>query len=370
MSFQHGSMGKAEAIGIIFSTTMVRIFLSNPVYLLATVGEIAWIVSFLGGILGILAFYGFLYVYKRIPEDLFDMAKNLLGLGSARFIAVFCIGVFVLNAVLLFRQFTENTLLTSLPNTDFQIVSLAYAVCIAIMVYIGIEGIGRSMYIIIPFGVAGLGAVLLMLYPFYCVYNLTPWRGYGLLTAAKSVVLASGYNVGILALFAMASSFPNSRTLQAAAIFGLGGSSLVKGTSLLVYTLVYGVQVGQEKVLPFFEMARLVHLSRYLQRIESLFIILWVIAGVIAIAVSVYAALFMLCKLLDLPAMRPMVPLTMLLILGLASLPKDIISAISMDNYLCSSLFAGAVYGISAVLLIALWVKALRKRRGRRCTSG
>lgn len=370
MSFQHGFMGKAEGIGIVFNTTMVRIFLSNPVYLLSTVGELAWLVSLLGGMLSLVAFYGFFYVYRRVPGDLFDISKKLLGLWGARFIAVLCIAIFALNAVLLFRQFTENTLLTSLPNADFQIVSLAYAVCIALMIYIGIEGISRTIYIIMPFGIVGLGIVLLMLYPFYSIYNLAPWQGYGLKTAVKSVLLASGFNVGILALMIMAGSFQNSNTLQASAIFGLGGSGLVKGASILVYTLVYGVQVGQEKVLPFFEMARLVYLSRYLQRIESLFIILWVIAGVIAIAISIYVTLYMLSKLLDLPAIRPMIPLAVLIIQDLASLPGDIISAISLDNYLCPVFFSGAVYGIPFILLIALWCKELRKRRLRQCTSG
>lgn len=371
MSYQHGPLGQVEAIGIIFNISMVRVFLSNPVQVIAASGEVAWLVILAAGLISIAASFVFLYVYKRVPGDLYQITEKLLGIWAARLMALICISLLFINAVLLFRQFTENTLLTALPNTDFQVVSFGYALCVLIILYTGIEAIGRSIYIIIPFGVIGLTAVFLLLYPYYDIYNLAPWLGYGIKQAMGASVASSGYNMsGFLIITILAPSLQKYRTIRTSIVFGLGGSALIKSASLGVFVLVFGVQVGLEKVLPFYEMARLVYLSRYIQRIESLFILLWVIAGTFAVAVTLYFTLFMIARVFDLPTLKPVMPIAVLVVEQVASLPKDIISAIQLDGYLHTTVFAGCEIAIPLVLLLALWIKSLKRGGLKKCPTG
>lgn len=371
MSYQHGPLGQVAAIGIIFNISMVRVFLSNPVQVIDVSGEVAWLVIIVAGLISIAASFVFLYVYKRVPGDLYQITEQLLGSWVARVMALVCISLLLANAIFLFRQFTENTLLTALPNTDFQVVSFGYALCVLIILYTGIEAIGRSIYIIIPFGVIGLTAVFLLLYPYYDIYNLAPWLGYGIKQAIIASFASSGYNLsGFLALTILAPSLQSYRTVRTAMVFGLGGSALIKSASLGVFVLVFGVQVGLEKVLPFYEMARLVYISRYVQRIESLFILLWVIAGTFAVAVSLYFTLFMLARVFDLPALKPIMPISIIIVEQVASLPEDIISTIQMDGYLHTTVFAGCEIAIPFILLLALWIKNLKRGGVKKCPSG
>lgn len=371
MSYQHGTLGQAEVIGIIFNISMVRVFLSNPVQVIALSGELAWLVTLVAGFISMAASFVFLYVYKRVPGDLYQITEKLLGIWGARIMALLCISLFFTNAVLLFRQFTENTLLTALPNTDFQVISFGYALCVLIVLYAGIEAMGRSLYIIIPFGVIGLAAVFLLLYPYYDVYNLAPWLGYGIKEVISASIASSGYNIsGFLAVTMLAPSLQNYRTVRTSLVFGLGGSALIKSASLGVFVLVFGVQVGLEKVLPFYEMARLVYISRYLQRIESLFILLWVIAGTFAVAVALYFTLFMLARLLNLPAIKPIMPIAVIILEQVASLHEDIIKVIRMDGYLHNTVFAGCEIAIPFILLLALWIKGSKQGGVKKCPSG
>jgi hypothetical protein len=134
--------------------------------------------------------------------------------------------------------------------------------------------------------------------------------------------------------------------------------------------MVFGVSVGREKVLPFFEMARLVYLSRYLQRIEALFIMLWVVAGVLGIAVDVYMGLYLLTRLLHLPSMRPILPIVMIILVELGMMPPDIVTAIELENLVISTYFKIGLYVIPAILLITAWFKNRKKRKVRVCAKG
>jgi hypothetical protein len=119
--------------------------------------------------------------------------------------------------------------------------------------------------------------------------------------------------------------------------------------------------VGVEKTLPFFEMSRLVYLSRYVQRIEALFIVIWVITGLLAIAINIFAALYLVARPLGLPSLRPLVPVMAMIVVNLAVIPHDIGAVVAADNSLVVVLSVG-VYGGPLLLTAMAYLKGRRKK--------
>ena len=200
-----------------------------------------------------------------------------------------------------------------------------------------------------------------MVSPFYVIYNLTPWQGNGIMMAINTGVSSIGLTFGILSIIFLSSAFQNAKTIKRVAVYALGGAFLLRLLFMLVYTMVFGVAVGGEKVMPFFELTRLVYINQYIQRIEALFILVWVISGVLAIAGSLYVGLYLIVILLKLPALRPIVPLGAMIVAYLAMLPPDISYTIKVDTLLIA--FAGI--GISlfpGILFVMALVKARRKK--------
>ena len=144
------------------------------------------------------------------------------------------------------------------------------------------------------------------------------------MTAVQSGIHGVGFNVGVLSLVFLSSAFQNAKTIKSAAIYALGGSIVLRIVYMLVYTMVFGVAIGGEKTMPFFELARLVYVNQYIQRIEALFIVVWVVFGLMAIAGSMYIGLYLIVVLLKLPALRPIVPLGAMIVANLAMLPPNI----------------------------------------------
>lgn len=366
MSYHVGKMGVSEGLALVFLATFPRVFLTRPAQTIETNAGLAWLASLLPLVFTLIPAFLLLFVFRRVKGDLYTVTEQLLGRAMAWGISLFLIILFLSDATLLLRQFAENTLLTALPYMEFNNAILWYIVNAVILCFLGIECIARTAYIILPLGVLSLFLVMAGLIPFYDINLVGPWQGRGWGQAFQSGILISGINFGVLLLFVLGPVFQNLRTIKRAAVLGLGGSTILKSLSIFVFTMVFGVNTALEKTIPFFEMARLLYLNRYIQRVESLFIVLWLIAGIMSIAIDLYMAGYLITRMLSLTTLRPLLPSMALLITGTAMMPPDIASVIMLDTQITTRLHNAGIYGIPLLLFA---VTLLRRRRSRSCSA-
>lgn len=363
MSYQSGKMGISEGMALVFMVTFVPVFQSIWSITIDRAEGAAWMIPVINGILTICVFLLLLYVMERVPGDLIDVSGKLLGRPVAMLIGLVYFAHFYIEAALLLREFAENTLLTALPYLEFSVAILFYSSVAAVILYIGIEPLARGAYIVMPVLVSGVLMVVIFLYPKFIFLQLAPWQGPGLTVVLINGVQVSGFNFGLLLLPILGRSLHDIATIRYAALYGFGLSILMRVVMLLGFTLVFGAGAGREKMLPFFEMTRAVYTSRYLQRIESLFILMWVIVGVLAIALTLYVSIYIIGRMFDLPTLRPLVIPATLVAAQIAMLPPDITSVLLLHANLIT-----AWYNIGAII-IPLFIAAaffVRRKGGKK----
>lgn len=363
MSYQPGRMGMAEAIGLVLIVTLPRVFLTTPAVSLAETHNLAWATPLVAWMAPLAVFFLLAGVTKHLPGDLIAVSERLLGRVGAWFIGLYYILIFLIDAALLLRQFAENTIITALQHANYYVVISWFLLFAGILICFTLEGIARASYLLMPFVVAGILIVIILLTPFYEPYRMLPWQGAGLGPAMERGLMVSGLNLGVILLFIFAPQFQTANTIRVAAVYGGGLSAVLKSMVIFFCLLAFGVAKGIEKTLPFFEMARLAYLSRYVQHIESLFIVIWVINGILAITINLYVALYLIARLFRLPTFRPLIPAVAVVVLNLASLPPDIIATVKLDNLAIATIFNGGIFGIPLILCLAAWLKGRRKRR-------
>ncbi len=360
-TYHIGNLGIAEGIALVFGLVVSRLFLSGMANGIQENGQLYWLTMIIFTVIPLVVLFMMVYVTNRVSGDIVAVCQQLVGKVGAWLIVVTYSGMFLGNSALILRQYAEYTLSTALPRAEFQFVIVWYAVTAGIICYLGIEALCRSGYILLPFMFSGLILILVMVSPFYVVYNLTPWQGNGIMTAVQSGMRGAGYNIGVLSLIFLSSAFQNTKTIKSVAIYALGSSLVLRVLYMLVYTMVFGVAVGGEKSMPFFELARLVYLNQYIQRIEALFILVWVIFGLLAIAGSMYVGLYLILLLLKLPALRSVVPLGSMIVANLAMLPPDIGYTIQVDQVFVQVTQIG-IYLFPGILFVMTLVKKRRKK--------
>lgn len=366
MSYQSGRMGMAEGIALVFTISFTTACLTLLSEAIETSRELGWLSIIVSGLSTMVMLFLFIYVFERIPGDLFFIARHLFGKRGACLISIYYIVMFFANAIILIRQFAENTLIMSLPSLNFQLAVGWYAFSAAFIIYFGIEAIARANYVLLPFIVGGILLILVLLVPLYKPNYLFPWQGTGMVNAVIKGGVLVGSNAGALLLAVIAKSFQNIRVLRTAALFGLGGSILLKSATALVLTMIFGTSVAIERTLPFFEMARMIFLNRYIQRIESIYVILWVMVGIFGIAISVYMGLYLMTRLVNLPTMKPLIPIVIILLAQLAMLPHDLSSVLVFESIMVRGYYLIGIYFIPLLLFMAT---LLKEKKGTKCAS-
>ncbi|MBP2652040.1 MAG: spore germination protein (amino acid permease) [Firmicutes bacterium] len=364
MKYEPGRMGTSEGIGLAVIMTITSIFVSSPAFILEKMGPLAWVLPLIAGTIIISSIFLLAHIFSRFPGNLISITEQLLGKAAANVICLYYIFVFFSLAFMGLREFSENTLLIALPLVDFNTAILWYGLGAAVIVYAGIETIGRVIYLALPFIIGLILISLIATYPLWEVNYLFPWQGYGINQIAENSVGLVGMQVGVIILAIFASSFQTARTIKTAAIFGVGGICILHSVFFIVFIMVFGTKVGMERFLPLFELARLVYLNHYIQHIEAIFIFLWVIVGIVSIAASLFASLFLISRLANLATIRPLIPAITFIIVELSCLPPDVTTIIKLAAKIYLSNFFGAF-----ILPILLFIAAIIKdRRKKSCT--
>lgn len=361
MSYRTGQMGIAEGTALVFILYFARLFLTAPGARLDDCASLGWLAAIITGLVILVMLLLLLQAMSGFSGDLINVSRQLLGKPASWLICAYYCFTFFSNVVLLLRRYAENTMLTALPGIEFTLITLLYALIAAIGVYLGIETIVRASYFILPVIIASIFLVMLLLYPYYRIFNLEPWQGKGIGAVINAGFSSAGLGYGSFAILLLLPAFQNRRTVKTAAIFGMSSSFMIVSISILVFTMVFGVAVGREKILPFFEMSRLVYLSRYFQRIEALFIVIWVITGLLGISANLYMSGYLFTRLFKLPAMRPIIPLMTMAAVELSLLPSDVAAVIRLDKYMLNNYFIWGVYLIPSILILTAWLKKKKK---------
>ena len=362
MSFQPGRMGTAEGIALVFITTFTTIFLSGWSLVLDVATTATWMLPLISWAAGILILYLQLYILRHTSGDLYSACQELLGNKAAGLIAVYFIAIFSLDAALLVRQFAESILLTALPELPCDLAVAWNLLVVAIILYSGIEAVARASYMILPMALLAVFTVLALLVPQYEFLYLTPWNGPGLKEVAFAGIRALGVNLGIIIPVILARSFQNSQTVHNAVLYGFSLSSLFKSVALAAYIAAFGTGAGREKILPFYEMARLVYINRYIQRIEALIILLWGIMGILNIAIELYIVLYLLSRLFQLQELKPLIIPVAVIIGQAAMLPAEITGVIMLQNHAHFTVYTVGIISVPLMLAAAVLIKSRSKK--------
>jgi hypothetical protein len=173
---------------------------------------------------------------------------------------------------------------------------------------------------------------------------------------------ANGINIGALLPFFLAISFQKARTIKHAVFYGLGIAAFIRTLTFISYTAAFGTNASREKLLPFYELARLIYINRFIQRIESFYIVLWSIVGILNITIDIYAALYLLCRLFNLPLFRPFIVPVSITLAILASIPMATVDVIALYSQLLASYYNIGAIVIPLVLFAAALYRARRQK--------
>lgn len=362
MSIEKGMISHRQASFLIANGIMATIILFLPALMAKELGQDAWIAVFIA------TFAGFLYMAllvslgMRFPkQNLVEYGIELLGPWLGKVLGFFMgLFFFYINGHII-RQFGELMVSAVMPETPLVVFCILLVSMAAYGVYLGLEVFARVVEIIFPLSLI-VGLVIVgMAVPEMDFDQLTPVLTHSFSEFVKGLgEMWIFYGQGLLLtmLIPYIRHKGSVKRVVPEVTFYLNFAILLDIVGVLA---IFGAEEASRLVFPTFELAKIVHLAGFVERIESLVVGVWVTTVGLKVMLFYYAGLLSFAHTFNLRDYRPLVLPGLFILIDLSILEFTDISQIRQ-------LLAGPMVFFNNMVQLGipllLYLLALVKKKG------
>ncbi|WP_424767749.1 GerAB/ArcD/ProY family transporter [Paenibacillus sp. sgz302251] len=362
MRKHHIGVREAASIGIIFIIT--KIFLPFQRTLSEGGGTASWIIVLIAAIMCPLTWWAIRGVLLNAKEgnSLIEATEEIWGpfFGTLMNLAYFCF--FFMITFLVLREFAEILRTVILPNTPINVILISLLLTVSVAAHSGIEAVGRFCWLTVGLIVGSIFLVLICGLMTHAEPNaLFPFWGKGKEQILKLGIVKSSLFSEMLVFGFLLPRMRKSQEWGRAIWWCMAVSALTLFSTTIIYLFVFPYPTAIRLNVPMYEVSRLIFFGRWIQRLESLFLIVWLISAAMKLAIGLYCTAATMSKILRLPKFQPLVFPLALLVYGFALLPESEIKVIAWDDKLLRTY--GSLFSIGFPMIT--WL-AGSVRKGRR----
>lgn len=355
--------GKWEAVTFLINLICAKIFLFYPRMTVEDAGTAGWIMSIFSSVVTFILFFIFIKLYVRFEgKDILDIAEHLGGKPLKIFIGMITAGISLLLDIIVIREFSEDMKVISLPMSPLSFIMIFFTIGAVLGTMLGIEAIVRLNAIIVPVIAAAYIIILLGVIPQMEFNNVFPILGTGMKDIFGNGLFRVSVFSELLAIFFLAPFLGDNKKVRSTGYIALGISSVFLLVSSLTYILAFSYPSSLEPFNPIYQMARLINLGRFFQRIESVFVFIWAMAALLYITSLFYLTVYVIAKSTGLKYMRPLIMPMAVIVFSAAFLQPDLISTIKIKtNFIYKTVGVGSFVIFALVMLLARLRKQTKK---------
>lgn len=298
---REGRFGVFEAVTLLLWPALAKIYLSYSSGIIRENYSGAWIAVIIGCITACLWFLPLAALLNRYPgEDLASIAESVTGPVVGRLLTGIMVGYFFISTVLALRQIAETVIGTALPQIPLLAIIITFTVVMVLPSYWGVESTARFAALVTPFVLAGGIGLFLLQYKNMSLNNLAPLWGPGLKQLAINGFFHTSLLSELIFLGFLAPMLPRHKTTQAG-IYLITAASVLLTAAMLVTQSIFPPQVAAENTYPFYEISRSIYFGRFYQRVEFVFIFVWISVVTLSLVVRFYFTTVGIARIFRMP---------------------------------------------------------------------
>lgn len=288
---------------------------------------LAIVLAMLFALLIVLMYERFLYLFPG--KDLFDILQIIFGKGLGKIISILYVWFSFHLGSLVLRNFGDFISVVSLNATPEAVILLCIiAICIVAVKY-GIEVIGRWGELAVIFLVIPLIIIIILLINSMDINNLKPILYNGIKPVLKGTFAVFAFPFGELVIFSMVFTTFKEKGIPKVYRKGLILSGILLIIINLVMILILGVNIAEIHYFPSHETVRRINIGDFIQRMEILVSLIFLIGGILKVSMCLLAASKGVAKLFNFKDYRCIVTPIAIMMLNLTILSYESVMEMS-----------------------------------------
>lgn len=328
--------------------------------LILQLGETAaWLLSLLAGLLVVLLVWPVAAALSRVKGgSMHDLAVAALGRAGPVLHAPLLSAALLLLCAITLRETSEMALTANFPHTPQTVAVITLLGTATLVAAASSDAMVRAARMTIGPVVAGLVVIVVGTMGWGTPSFLTPFWGPGPLLLLQRTPEATFHYAPLGVVYALAGNVSDRSRLTKDLLLIPAAGALIYAIAKANLLMIYAYPTGTSITFPIHQAARLVIGGRFFERIEGLWLFIWVTGTIAFMAALIHVSALSFCRAFGIKSLRTALMPMAAMVLALAYFPVD-----QAQTILLNELLALPITAVTLVFpIIFAAVAALRGR--------
>lgn len=357
----NSKISTVEAISIVLTIFVAHTLVTLPRNLLVSTKS-STIINLI--FVSIIAIIFTLIIYKLFKSfgsnDIIDISQYLGGPLFKKVIGIIFISYFIFSASTLLRNFCECLKIVYYPMTSLIFIILAFIIAISIANKFEFETSAKVSLIILPFVLFTILFIFFANFKNFNINNIFPILGDGLFDTFVTGIGNLAAFGGIEILYFLPPYLKEPKDFKKISMYSIGIACIYLLLCVSTLLFMFSFLVEVDEIMPLYSAARYIEFGNFFQRLESSFLLIWIMSITCYLSISLRLSMSIFKKITNIKQEKNLTLVFSFLIFSIALLPKNY----AISSFLESSVYHYLVLGIAFVLsFIILLLAHIKKKR-------
>lgn len=346
-------MQKYEAICLILIIMVNKLILNVPYYIINLVGTGAIVNLIYIGLIGLVFVLLLNKLFQKFPnEDIIDISEFLGGKFFKAIMSIIFITFFFFVSYITLSDFANMVKTIYFNNSPLIFILLFFIIGIIIANLVGFKAIVRTICLVVPFTLASILLSTFAVYNEFSIDKFVPIFGYDYKTTFLNGILNIFSIYVITYYYFLMPLLKDSFHFKKVTIISYIVSWILLFLAVISILSIFPITNNIEPLNSLYLLARKVKLGDFLQRLDALFILLWLISIFCYLSVTIFIINKIIQKNTNIAHPKMLTLSTSSILFGLCLIPFDISINRFLENTLYKYFIIGLIFVFCFILLI------------------
>ena len=356
-------IGTIEAIALICIVIANHIIINIPETIIESTGSSAWVNVIFVSIFAIIFVLLICKLFNKFSgKDILDISTYIGGRWIKTIIGIAYIGLFVLISATILRYFTSTLKAIYFPKTPIYVLMSVFLIAIVVANKTSFKSISYINIIIILAGLFSMLVLFLSTSKDFVLERFFPILGYGLDATFFSGLTNIFSFGGIAFLFFIMPMLKDFSKFKKISVISIVISSIYLFFSVVSMLFVFSYSSSTGQTLAIYSLTRIIKYSRFFQRVDALFIFIWILLVLSYLSIVTALCLNIFKKITNISDTKPIIYPFVILLFGISFFANNVATAKFITENIYKYLELILVFGVSFIILIIANIKLFFKK--------
>ena len=356
-------IGKFEAIALIIIVSMNQIFLNLSNIIIVNTGTSSWINIIVISTIAVVFCLLISKLFKPFPaHDIVDISE-FLGKKTLKYIiGILYILFFIFISAVVLRYLTNSLKLIYFEKSPITFLLILFLIPVVFALRLGIKPISRVNLLFVPIVLISMIIIFFSTVGDFVPQRIFPILGFG----ANETFLIGLNNIFTFSAFAylyfLIPLLKNPEDFKKVALSSIIISAIYIFLSVICLIMMFPFISFTDEMLSIYLLTRLIEFGKFFQRVDAIFVLIWILSAFSFLAITIEFANRILKKLLNLKTHKELSYSICAIIFSLALAFANFSTIKFMQNDVLRYFVIALVFCISLIILILANLKLKKEK--------